>query len=193
MDGRCYIISGGKILEICFTEAGNKVLPSAHQVGNVLEQGTKVFDGVVVQNLFDAHWCSVFPSSKCARQFALRELDGYEVVDAKYERGILQIVGVERRTGRYDRFVFWSDDQWVTHAHAAVKDVTFTGLNFTVLDNGVCVQVNEDDDVEVFRTAAKKKVISDPVIDGSMRLASSGAQALFTKGGKLCSITMAQK
>lgn len=194
-DGRCYAIGGGKVLEVKFTELPGNTLCSAEQVGNVSEQGTRVFDGVIIQNLFDAHYVSVFPSSGEMRQFAMRELDNYKVVDAKYERGLLQIVAVERKTGKYDRFVFWFASDWSKHDYLVVKDIVFTGLNFTVLDNGVCVQINEEEKVEIFRVSdpRNKKEIDDPVIEADMHLTSRGAQVQFTRNQKLYSMTMRVK
>jgi serine/threonine protein kinase len=191
-DGRCYVLGGGKILEVKFIETANNILASADQVGNILEQGTQVFDGVILQNLFDAYYCSVFPNSGEHRQFAVRELDNYKIVDAKYERGLLQIVGVNNKTGKYDRFVIWFEKNWSKYDYLVISDVIFTALNFTVLDNGVCIQINEDENIEIFRVTnpTKKKEIDDPVIEADMKLASKGAQAIFTRGNKIYSITM---
>lgn len=194
-EGRLYATTGTQILEILFTEIGNNILVSSHHIGNVLGQAATVFDGVVLQNLFDAYYASVFPTSKECRQFALRELDNHKVVDAKYERGLLVIVGVDKKTGKYDRFVFWftqqADKSWKTN-HMVVKDITFTGLNFTVLDNGTCVLINEEEKLEVFKVAdpTKKKEIDDPVIEADMLLSSRGSQVLFTRDNKVYSISM---
>lgn len=189
-EGRLLVRNGSQILEIEFTEVGQNVLVSPKHVSNVLEQAAKMFDGVIVENLFDAYYFSVFPESGTCRQFAIRELDGYKIIDAKYEGGLLVVIGVNK-TGQYDRFTFWFDDKW-KYQSVVVNDITYTGLNFTVLDNGVCVLINEEEKVEIFRVTdpTKKKIVDDANIMADMKLTSLGAQTLFTKGNSLYSFKM---
>jgi len=190
-DGRLYVRNGSQILEIEFTEIGKNVLVSPKHVGNVLEQAAKVYDGVIVENLFDAMYFSMFPESGICRQIAIRELDGYKIIDAKYEGGLLVVIGVNNKTGEYDRFTFWFDSKW-KYQSVVVKDITYTGLNFTVLDNGVVILINEEEKVEIFRVAdpTKKKVVDDDAIAADMKLTSSGAKTMFTKGQSLYSFKM---
>lgn len=189
-DGRLYVRSSGKVLEIEFTEIAKNILVTPKQVGNVVPQAATLFDGVIVENLFDAKYFSIFPDSGRCQQFAIRELDDYKVIDAKYRNGVLVVIGVNS-SGQYDRFTFWFDKQW-KYQSVVVQDITYTGLNFTVLDNGVCVLINEEEKVEVFRTSdpTKKKEVEDNAIAGDMRLTNSGAATQFTKGTKLYSFKM---
>jgi len=194
VDGRLYVLHGSQILEMQFMEIGTNTVVSSNVVGTVLESGTQLHDGVIVQNLFDSHYISVFPASKECRQIALRALDGYRLIEAKYERGLLMAVAVDNKTGKYDRFIFWFDNKW-NPQHTIIKDITFTGLNFTVLDNGVCIMINEDEVVEIFRVAdpTTRKEIDDPIVESDMELCSKGSQTMFTRGGKLYSFSMAKK
>lgn len=190
-EGRLLVRNGSQILEIEFTEMGQNILVSPKHVSNVLEQAAKMFDGVIVENLFDAYYFSVFPETGICRQFPIRELDGYKIIDAKYEGGLLVVIGVNIKTGQYDRFTFWFDDKW-KYQSVVVNDITYTGLNFTVLDNGVCVLINEEEKVEIFRVSdpTKKKVVDDDSIMSDMKLTSFGAQTLFTKGNSIYSFKM---
>jgi len=184
-EGRLYIRMGSQIIEAQFSEIGNNIFFSSFVVGSVLEQATTMYDGVIIQTLFDTVYASVFPATKQCRQIALRELDGYKIVDAKFERGLLMVVGSDK-SGKYDRFVYAFDKAW-GHQHTVTRDITHTGLNFTVLDTGICVMINEEEIVEIFNinNPARKKEIDDPAIQSDMRLLSKGAQVMITRGSKL--------
>jgi serine/threonine protein kinase len=190
-DNRLYVRSGGNVLEVEFTEIGSKIIASLKQVSSVLEQAVIFYDGVIEENLFDAHYFTMFPESGICRQIALRDLDDYKIVDAKYSTGVLAVIGVDKKTGHYNRFMFCFDENW-NYTVTIVKDVVYSGLNFTVLDNGICILINEDEDMEIFsvKNPSKKKVIQDDIIEMDMKLTSSGSTTMFTKGEKLYSIKM---
>lgn len=190
--GRLYIQNGMRILEVLFTEAANTVLASPHVVGTCMEKNVTFYDGVVVQTLFDAYYVSVFPASKECRQFAVRELAGYKIVDAKYDNHVLMIVGVSK-AGEYDRFVLRFAPDWSGYDVRKEADITHAGLNFTVLDTGVCVCLNENEDIEIFRSQKGQggvKVYTDPAIKGDMQMARQGSQAIFTRGKELYKISV---
>ena len=68
-----------------------------------------------------------------------------------------------------------------------------TDVNFTVLDSGVCIQITDDDAVEILINKVKKgdlKRIEDPQVDSSMKLTKDGTTLLFFKGNKLYSFKM---
>lgn len=188
-NGRIYVQNGMNIIEIQFTEMGNNILASPHIVANVLEQSTRFFNGVIVQNLFDAYYVSIFPESKRCQQVALRELDGLRVIDAKYEGKILMVVAVDKK-GHYNRFTFAFKDDFKTYEVAEKKNVTYTGLNFTVLDNGMCVHIDEDENIEIFNKLSNAKVVTDDVINNDMLLYHKGAAVMFTKDDAIYSVTM---
>jgi hypothetical protein len=170
-DGRIYTQSGMNIIEVIFTEIKDKIIATPHIVANVLEQATRFYDGAVVQNLFDAYYVSIFPVSKACQQIALRELDGLRVIDAKFEGKILMVVAVDKK-GHYNRFTFAFKDDWKSYDIAKKENITYTGLNFTVLDNGVCVHIDEDENIEIFQIGklGSAKVVTDDVINHDMLL-----------------------
>lgn len=188
-NGRIYVQNGMNIIEIQFTEMKNKVLASSHIVANVLEQSTRFFNGVIIQNLFDAYYVSIFPQSKQCRQFAVRELDGLRVIDAKCENKILMIVAVDKK-GHYNRFTLSINDDWQTYSVTKKENITYTGLNFTVMDNGVCIHIDEDENIEIFQKITNTKVVTDDIINNDMLLCHKGATAMFTKENAIYSVTM---
>lgn len=190
-EGRIYVQNGMNIIEVQFTELKNKILASPHIVANVLDHATRFYNGVVIQNLFDAYYISLFTASKQCQQLALRELDGYRVIDAKYEGKVLMVVGVDK-AGHYDRFTFAFKDDWKNYDVTTKKNVIFTGLNFTVLDNGLTLHIDEDENIEIFNAAklSNVKVITDNVITNDMALCHKHANAMFTRDNAVYSITM---
>ena len=73
------------------------------------------------------------------------------------------------------------------------QDVTPAGLNFTVLDSGVCVTLTENDQLELFsvrRGSTQVKIIDDQMLGGDMTLGRRGGQVVFSRGSKLYSMRM---
>lgn len=194
-DNRLYVKSATHVLEIQFNNesvGGKNMVASTTTVANVLEKATTMYDGVVFQNLLGAMWVSVFPESGSHLQIRMSELDDYKILDAKYDSGVLMVVG--SKSGSYDKMIFRFDSS--SYDMRAIKDINPSGLNFIVLDNGICVHLNEEENMEIF---SKKKdslglnVIDDPDISGDMKLFKMGTKVLAAKGEKLYSLTMKKK
>ena len=191
-NGRLYVQNSMNIIEIQFTEMRNKILASSHVVANVLEQSTRFFNGVIIQNLFDAYYASIFPESKQCQQIALRELDGLRVIDAKYEGKILMVVAVDKKgkKGNYNRFTFAFKDDWNVYDVSKKENITYTGLNFTVMDNHLVIFKNEDNQIEIFNNLNKVKIVDDDIIEHDMLLYHCGATVLFSRNNCFYKISM---
>jgi hypothetical protein len=186
-----YVHSRDKIVEITFAEAGNKVIPSTRVAANVLEHATKLYEGVAIQSLLGEPHVSVFPRPGACYQKTVPELKGHKVVQAKHDGGVLMVLAA--KDGTYHRFVFRFDGRYETYDLRKVEDVTPTDLNFVVLDSGVCICLNEDEELELF--SSKKgsttiKTIKDPMLGGDMRLLKQGGRVLFHRGRKLYGMVM---
>lgn len=190
-DGRIYVKQADKIAEIEFIELTDRVLVAAHVVTNTLENATKLFNGVVIQNVLGSCVASVMPQSKTCHQVIIPEMKGYQIIDAKYEKNVLVIIG--NKKGKYDKFIFKLSSDFKSYELRKVDDVTYSGINFTVLDNGVAVHLNEDDEIEIFVNKCGKnnvKVIDSRSISGDMRLYSDGVKVLFAEKNKMYRIQM---
>ena len=200
-EGRLYAVVGNDVIEITFAELstkntslpGNHFLPALKVVGRVLDMpdATKVYDGVVVQQVLDRYVVSLFPASGKSYQINLPELDGYRVLDGKYENNVLMLVAEKK--GKYNRFVMRFAPDFSSHDMRVVEDVDYTDLNFTVTDAGICTMINEEEKLEAFsnkKDAGTVKIMEDPAIDGTMRLWHDGARVMFSKEDKLYSIKM---
>ena len=190
-EGRVYIKIEDSINEIEFIELPNKMHATSRLVANVLESATRVFDGVVVQDLLGACYVSVFPETKLHYQIRIKEADKYRILDAKFDRNILMIVGV--KNGIYDRFVIRFSKDYASYDMRVVKDISYTGLNFVVLENDICACITEDEELELFSNHKDSKgvrQVDDSAIKGDMKLMKDGVKVLFATGNSLHHLSM---
>ena len=146
---RFYIRNGTRVLEIEFSEMPHKIVVSAsHQVGDVMERASRLHDGVAIQSMLGATFVSLFPKSRHGYQVRVPDLDGYNITDAKFEGGVLMVVGA--KAGRYDRLVFRFAGDYQSFDVRKVEDVSPAAVNFVTLDSGVCVCLDENDEIEAF-------------------------------------------
>lgn len=191
-NGRLYVKSGALISELVYANdsiGGRNIIISVKTVANVMERATSVFDGVAFQNMLGACWASIFPKSGEHIQIRMKELDDYRIIDARYQNNVLMVTGV--KNGVYDAFICRIDG---TQYDLRVKhDITPSGLNFIVLDNGVTVYINENDDVEIFSNKKDSSVlntIDDPNVAGDLKLFHIGTKVLIAKNNNVWSMTM---
>lgn len=195
-NNRMYVKSATHILEIQFSNefvGGKDLVASTIVVANVLEKATSMYKGVAIQNLLGSFWISLFPESGSHLQIRMPELDEYKILEAKYDNGVLMVVG-STKTGQYDKIICRFDES--TYDVRVVKNISPTGLNFVVLDNGICVHLNEEENIEIFskkKDSASLNVIDDSDISGDMRLFRMGSKVLAAKGDRLYSLTMKKR
>lgn len=187
--GRIYAKQYDKILEIEFVGSEYKPVVAGKIVGTVMEKSTQMFPGVAVQNVLGSYIASVFPESGKCVQHKLDDLEGYQIINAKYEGGILMLTAI--KNGKYDRFVYAVDIKSIFQPRI-VQDIQNHGINFTVLDNGICISITDIEEVEVFsrNNVHKIKVIQDNVIHGGMRLFHDGNSGMFSDEKKMFSLKM---
>ena len=190
-DGRAYFKASDKVYEIILSDLGSQIIATTQVVANTLQHASKLYTGVLIQDLLGAAHVAIFPNAGQARQIRIPELDGYRIVDARYDRGVLMVVRVKGT--QYDRLVVRFDQSFQKYDIREVLGITHTGLNFITLENGICVALAEEDRLEVFK--AKKghttlKVIEDPMLTGDMILHTEGGKVLFTRGSKLYGMAM---
>lgn len=192
-DGTIFVKNRDKILAIALNEVGenNNILVGSTLVANVLEHATKLYRGAAIQNLLGATYVSLFPTPGAHYQVRVPELDAVRVLDAKFDSGVLMVVGSLK--GVYNRYIFRFDDAYSSYDMRVIADITPNGLNFVTLDTGLCVCLNEDETLELFFAAKgsnKSRVVSDPALSGEMRLYKKGGKIVFTKGDKLFSLSL---
>ena len=193
-DGRIYVRTETSIYEIVYFEGSTGILPGPKVVANVSEHGTQMFQGVAFLSLFNAIFACIFPESGISHQIALPELEEYKIIDAKCSRNVLVIVGV--KNGQYDRFVMRFADDFRDYDVRKIENINFTGINFTTLDNGRCILLTEEENLEIFSCKKDSQTVNsidDDVLDSDMQFCHDGAQVLFANNRKLFKINMKKK
>ena len=97
------------------------------------------------------------------------------------------------RVGRYEKLIFRFDAEYDAYDVRVVPDIAATSLNFVVLAHGVCLHLNDKDELEIFpaRTGtAGMKVIADPALGVDCLLLCDGPQVLMARGGALSGFAM---
>ena len=190
--GRIYYKNGTNVYQIELHETPQHTLATARAVGNVHEKATRLFEGMAIQNLFGSAHVSLFPEPNVCRTIAVKEIKG-TVVDAKFDNRIAMVVTADTQ-GKYHRHVLrFAKDYGSYEVMQTVDDITYTGLNFVVLDKGICCHINEKSEVELFTNSIGNtlmKVVSDPMIKSDIRLAKDGDQVLFFKGTELYTLKL---
>jgi serine/threonine protein kinase len=187
-EGRIYFKQGSNIMELDFIEGSNNpqlFKPTAIIVANVMPQATHLYQGVAIQNILGSYYANIFSEAKKSFQIRLKELDGYKIVTAKYEERVLMIIATME--GKYHRFIFRFDLTHSAYVLRMVTDVTYSGLNFVVLPQGICVSLTEIGDIEIFTNDFKNnnvKVLTDPAITGIFNLMKDGSAVVIHKGDK---------
>jgi hypothetical protein len=194
--GRLYVQNDTGILEVNLKEVSNSIIPTTKLVGRVMDipGATMVLDGFVIQSILGRQVVSLFPDTGLCYQVNIAELDGYKIIDGKYENRVLVIVGAKH--GRYSRFVFRMADDYQTYDCRKVDNVAYTDLNFTVNEAGICTLMAEDEKMEAFSNkvnSAGLKVLDDPILTSDMRLTHDGTKIVFSKDKKIYGISIKKK
>ena len=191
-NGRAYIKNGTGIFEIKFLRMGKVAKAFGSLVANVMQSATTICDGVIVQDMLGSWYVSIFPEEKTSRTIKLDDLDGHRVIDAKYEFGVLMIVSI--LGGAYTKFVyrfnggslsfdlFWKDE-----------GIVYSGINFVVLDRGVCAHIDEKEELVLFSNrpvSQDVKRVRDAAVSNDMRLCKRSDEVLFVRGKEVFKISM---
>ena len=98
---------------------------------------------------------------------------------------------VGEKKAQYDLFIFRFDSDHDTYDTRIKNNITYSGLNFVTLETGLCIYMNDEEELELFSTVMESKdikVIDDQSVNGNMSLCKNGTQVLFTKNNILYSI-----
>lgn len=189
--GQLYVKQGEGVFAVEFLEAGKSISPGVRAAASVMMKSTRMFEGLAVQNLLGTHYASLFPAPGVCHQVRLAELDGYQLLDARLCRNVLMAVGA--RAGRYDRLVFRFADDFGSYDVRVAPNVSSTDINFTVLDTGVVLHLDEEGALELFprrKGARDVQTFEDPGVGADARLFHTGAQAYVARGTKLYKFKM---
>jgi len=188
-----YAKNGDKIMEIVLNEIGNSVIPSVKQTVNVMPKATTLFSNVIYQDVLGVPYFSLPKPSDygLSSLFVLpvKELEGHKIIGAKYLNRILIVTAYKDNS--YSRFILRFSENHTDYDCRIISDISHGDINFTVLDNGICVIIQPDDSLEViFNDPKISKIRRFENVDSAMRLTKSGNKVLFFKGNKLFSLSL---
>jgi hypothetical protein len=189
--GSIYVKQGNAVFEMQFAEIGlDTVIPTSHPVANVHTNATTLYEGVAVQYVMKQWRVNVFFKPGQNVGLPLPEIEG-TVIDAKYDRQVLVVVAT--KNGRNTRYVFRFSPDFSAYDTKVVKDVDSVGINFVVVDTGVCALMNEQDEIELFRNRPNDpdtKVVKDAAVSGDVTLFRDGPTLLLVGQNRLSSLRL---
>jgi len=192
-NGIMYNKINNNIVEISFLETGTDIVPLSTQVCQTMENATSFFDGVAFQNMMGAFYATIFPQTKLVYQVHIKELKSYsKIIDAKYDNKVLFVVAIDSK-GKTDLLVIRFNEKFDAYDIRKNENITFTGINFVVLDNGVCVSINPKEQVELFSNVMGSqtiKLVDDPIVSADMKLYKNGTIVMFATDAKLYSFKL---
>lgn len=188
--GRIYVKAGDTLMEVELTDMSGTVMGSTSVVANIIPHATRLFEGVAIQSLLGSTYVAVFPKSGQCYEIRVPELDKYRVVDAKFDHKVLMVIG--SKNGKYDRLIFEFDEvASAMKQRTLVPDITPTGLNFVVLESGVCASITEEEKLEIFAVGSPKvRVVESDSVGNDMRLVKHGGRVAFINGRKVFSLRL---
>jgi hypothetical protein len=91
-------------------------------------------------------------------------------------------VVLAEKGGIYDKFIVVFNKDYSDFDVRKIEDVAVNTINFTVMENGICLLLNEDGDLEMFVNNKNVEVLKDAPFDASMKLFSTPDGAYFING-----------
>jgi hypothetical protein len=175
-----YTIVGGKLIENTFRSFNSRTMHVSTDVENVSANSAKIYDGCVIQDLLGKQYLALpYKQGSCFSRH-IQELDGYRIVGAKAEKNIVVIIGEKR--GQFDRFILIFDKTYNKYDLRKVEDITYDTINFTVMDNGLCILLSSPSELELFVTANQVETLQNPPFDSTMKLFSTSNGIFFING-----------
>ena len=184
-----------KVAVISLEDKGENILASIgpSNTYNVMPNSTQMFDGFLYNTLLEKPYLllpkvnggdvSFFPKQ-------IPELEKYKIIDGKFEGNTLIIIGY--KNNGYDRLVFSFDEPRNKYVVKKDEDIYGRAVNFTVLGNGIVVNIPDDGVLEIFKDGniSSMKIIKDPIVGSDMKLCNNGLDVLFYRGNELYSLKM---
>lgn len=195
IDNTIFCKNESDLFELSLYELGDKIIPTVKHTWNIIPKSSQMFKGIIYQNVLGKSYV-VIPKPKSVKNsscqiIAIPELNGFRILDGKYENKVFMVIA--EKGSLFMKAMFRFDDNG-KYDYRKVPDSTI--INFTVLDNGTCISINDDGEIEVFTNKAYSMnvtKINDPDIKQVMNLCHDGVSVTFFTDKKLYKITMKNK
>ena len=182
-NGAIYSVYSGRITENTFTKIGTKVMHVPRETCHALDQATKVFEGVIFQDLLGKPYISLpFALGKCIF-IPVPELNGYRILEARSDQNICGVLAEKK--GVYYRFLMVFDERFQSYTITRTDNVDYAPINFVMLPNQVCVYA-DNTEVRVFK-GDKGRIIANPPFTSDNKLFTHSGNVYFLDKNKVYS------
>jgi hypothetical protein len=195
VDNVLYLNYEDNLLEIDFKVIGQKILPTVKSTWKIEKTSSHIFSGVIYQSLLGNTYLTIprpnISGRSASYSVSVPELNDHKIIESKYQNQICMLITFYKN--QYNRVILKFDKTFKNYDFQMINDIDYTPLNFTVLDNGLCVMITEDDAVEIFMNLIDKpsvKRLEDPDINGMMRLVNDGNILKFFRDDTVYSMRM---
>jgi hypothetical protein len=179
-----FIIGHTNINEIGFTDMKDKIIASIDSTWSIMPGSHEVFNGLIYQLISGQPYLLIpIPTAGENTKYIekkITELDGYKVINAKHENGVVMLTGLKDTI--YDLFIFRFNKNYSDYHCRKIEDVDLQDPNFVSLSNGIFVSILTDNTLEISKrdpTKPEVNKIDDPDINSTMRLCSKGNEVMF--------------
>jgi len=194
IDNTIYVRTHDSLVELGCTEVSKGSIFSIKNKWGIMPNSTELFDSVVYQNILGKSYLTIpIPELSQMRNIEVSELDGYRVLDAKYD-GMICVLYCHKGSSYY-RFVLKFDNKF-SYVCRITHDVDVAPVNFVTLESGACILITDDGTMEMFSNDPKSvtvNTIKDPDLDPEMMLCKNGTAVRFYRDNKLYSIKTRRK
>lgn len=188
LNGACYTTVNGTLIENTFKEY-RKIQHVTRPCDTLNPMSYMTFDGMIVNNIVGKNYFIIPYAIGYSAAIRIPDLDNFKIIDAKYINKVAVVMAESK--GKYFRFIFNFDEKHEKYDVQVEDDVELHDVNFTVLPNGITMNVFGDERIELFqRISSQVKQITSPPIDSTNTLYHHLGKVIYVAGNKIKKITM---
>jgi len=185
---RLYVINNGKLTEIKIRELGGKTIPVCETSWDILPNSSQFFNNMIVSDaLGTKFFYFLYAEGKCLSIKAPNEIQPYNIINAKYENGVVILIGF--KSGKYDRIIIKYQDERFQNWNIDIEpNIMMSDINFISFRKGedyIIVELKSNDELEISTLKSDTKKVLKNVGLGQVPLCNNLADVFIYQGSKL--------
>lgn len=187
-NGACYVVNNGSLIENRFERLG-KVQHISRPCDRVSPYSSTIHDGLITQDGIGKISLVIPYSVGHSINIRIPEMDGYNILDAKYESN--NAILICEKSGTYYRFMLTFNKDFKSYSVRKDDNIDYHEVNFVVLPNGVVINAYSDEKIELFQVASSQtKEVIKPPFNSSTKMYTHMGKLIFVEGVKIkkCSL-----